>query len=405
MPPTLCAAELRLDTTRRQAWLGEQDITLSDLSFRVLACLAGAAPEAVSLAELKRVAWGLEVSDDAVKQRIKLLRRALEEAGANGLLATDRGRGYRLTQPAIFADTPAPASPKEIRTPRRHGAAIAAGLVISLLVIALAGWRLWPEADDGLSRVAVMPFSSGSDEADWLASGLELELASAIARIDGFEAVSRTSSHALAERRARTLHRELGADVLLDGHISQDETGYRVRVQLVDTRDETQIWSSQYSLPETGLNTVLADIATHIALIVHGTRGSGLYERMLAGPTGNIDAYEEYIMARAYLDRASPAHLEIAEAHFRAAIAQDPEFAMARAWLAYTLTRQEGAERGPAALDEANRALQLQPGLEEAVLARAEALAMTGDTRQADRLRREVRQTMPYLADFMSVRR
>ncbi len=73
-------------------------LNVNGLSFRVLDTLAQQAPQPVSHRELVAAVWGpLIVTEDTLRQRIRMLRQAL---GSSDYVLSERGLGYRLGYPA-----------------------------------------------------------------------------------------------------------------------------------------------------------------------------------------------------------------------------------------------------------------------------------------------------------------
>lgn len=89
---------LELDSGTFTLRRGGEQISLPQLSFELLLCLARHAPNVVSTEVLMDEVWGdVVVGEETVKQRVKLLRKALGDSGSDPryILAV-RGRGYRL---------------------------------------------------------------------------------------------------------------------------------------------------------------------------------------------------------------------------------------------------------------------------------------------------------------------
>lgn len=90
-------------------------VELPFLSLRVLEVLDQQRPAYVSGADLQRIVWpDTFITSDTVKQRIRLLRAALEEAGyEERLIDSVRGQGYRLQARLedVQSDAPAAAAP------------------------------------------------------------------------------------------------------------------------------------------------------------------------------------------------------------------------------------------------------------------------------------------------------
>ena len=75
-----------------------EEIALPKLSFELLLCLARHAPNVVTTDTLMDEVWGkVVVGEETVKQRVKLLRKALgDDSSDPRYIVAVRGRGYRL---------------------------------------------------------------------------------------------------------------------------------------------------------------------------------------------------------------------------------------------------------------------------------------------------------------------
>lgn len=108
----LQVGDLTVDLDTRQVTRNGEEIRLGRLSFDLLEALIRAAPAALSSDEIVQRVWsGDIVTDETVKQRVSLLRRALGQAPAGEYLETLRGFGYRLGVPVEGADDAEPSAP------------------------------------------------------------------------------------------------------------------------------------------------------------------------------------------------------------------------------------------------------------------------------------------------------
>lgn len=97
--------DLRIDLHHRRVVRHGKAIRLPALSFELLAALVRHAPEAVSFDRLISEVWsGRVVNEETVTQRVRLLRRALDDHGREPrYVESVRGHGYRLI-PAVESD-------------------------------------------------------------------------------------------------------------------------------------------------------------------------------------------------------------------------------------------------------------------------------------------------------------
>jgi DNA-binding response OmpR family regulator len=99
-PPqsVLDAGGLRVDLTARRAFVSESEIALGTTEFRLLEYLARNAGLTLSRQQILDRVWGDEFagSSNIVDVYVGQLRRKLRKAGAENLIATVWGVGYRL---------------------------------------------------------------------------------------------------------------------------------------------------------------------------------------------------------------------------------------------------------------------------------------------------------------------
>lgn len=96
--------ELRIDTRKRRASIGERWITLPPIQYRLLLALAQREGEVVDCQELLRLVWGYEAEDaearELVKVHIRQIRRRLSlDPEKHHYIHSVRGFGYMLAPP------------------------------------------------------------------------------------------------------------------------------------------------------------------------------------------------------------------------------------------------------------------------------------------------------------------
>jgi two-component system phosphate regulon response regulator PhoB len=80
----------------------EQDVTLGPTEFRLLRFLMARPDRVHSHVQLLDMVWGdhVYIEERTVDVHIRRLRVALEPHGADGMIETVRGSGYRLAAPS-----------------------------------------------------------------------------------------------------------------------------------------------------------------------------------------------------------------------------------------------------------------------------------------------------------------
>ncbi len=103
-PQQYQVGELRIDTRKRRASIGERWVTLPPIQYRLLLALAQREGEVVACQELLRLVWGYEAEDaearELVKVHIRQIRRRLSlDPEKRNYIHSVRGFGYMLAPP------------------------------------------------------------------------------------------------------------------------------------------------------------------------------------------------------------------------------------------------------------------------------------------------------------------
>ncbi len=240
-----------------------------------------------------------------------------------------------------------------------------------------------PPATD--RTVAVLPFSDLTASAGhaYLCEGIAEEVLTALANVGGLRVVSRASSFALRDSTltAHEKARRMGANSLLEGSVQAAGDRLRVNVRLSNSADGLQIWSRRF---DGNAQDVFAieDQITRAVVEQLQPEAQSQKAPLVTGPTANIDAHRLYLRGRQALNARTSARLRESIGFFTSALALDPEFALAHVGVAEAelLLGVYGVkapnEAMPASRAAAERALALQPGLGEALAARATTRAV-----------------------------
>ncbi|MGH7511553.1 MAG: protein kinase domain-containing protein [Gemmatimonadales bacterium] len=295
----------------------------------------------------------------------------------------------RFPDAAGFAEAlqRAPLSGGEARVaPRRRSAlwvAGAAGLALAAAISLRRHWSAPPGLAGAPIGLAVLPFRALGVVGD---SGvLTIGLPDAIiTRLAGVHQLRVRPTTAVLKYDGPTVDpqvaaRELAVAYILTGTVQSAGERLRVSVQLLREADGAALWGAHYDLARQDLLTLQDSVAERVsgalALRMTAAEQARMYRRYTAQPA----AYESYLRGRAQLARMSEAGTRGAVEDFGRALVLDPRYALARAGLAMASADmhlrfargEEVAGWGQRAAREAARALQLDPGLAEAHLARA----------------------------------
>jgi len=224
--------------------------------------------------------------------------------------------------------------------------------------------------------VAVLPFTDMSPEKDqeYFAEGIAEELINALAHVQGLRVVARTSAFALKSMNIdiREIGRMLSVKAVLEGSVRKAGNRLRVTAQLINVEDGFHLWSERYDREMDDIFAIQDEITVAIV--------DNLKVKLLAGEktalkkrsTNDPEAYSLYLKGLYFFARPSPESYEKALNFYRAAIAKDPNFALAYAGMANifgglgVLNLAPPAETWPKAKAALQKALSLDEDLAEA---------------------------------------
>lgn len=249
------------------------------------------------------------------------------------------------------------------------------GLVVAT-ALATAVMVTRPLVVDTAERsVAVLPFADLSPGGDqrYLADGVAEDLMTHLSTVSGLRVVSRTSvlPYRDARKPVADIGEELGVAYVLEGSVRRAGDRIRITAQLIDARRDEHMWAESFDRRLGDLFAVQTDIATRIGRELQVRLTEDERRRIRSAPTGDMLAYDEFLRGRDFYHRLKREANETAVAHFRRAVARDPDFALAHAWLGAALAARRHRFGGPDAwLDSAavaaGRALELDPDLPDA---------------------------------------
>jgi TolB-like protein/DNA-binding winged helix-turn-helix (wHTH) protein/Tfp pilus assembly protein PilF len=380
-------------------------IKLQDQPFTVLTLLLARQGELVTREEIRNTLWPADTFvdfDRSLNTAINRLRDALGDQAENPrFIETLPRRGYRFAYPAeVIRDEPAaPTAPREpaaaMVSPATEGPVtqpetrpwvwrlwiwrIGGVLVVTtVLLLYFSGWRFHrPPA--GRIVVAVLPFSnlSGDPAQDYFSAGQTEELITRLSRLNAAQlGVIGYTSMAAYKRDGKNLPRigaDLSAQYLVEGSVTRSGDRVRVNARLIQATDGTPVLSTSYEQNVGDILQVQSNVAQDIAEQIR----IRLAPRTKAAPV-NRDAYEAWLRGRYFINRRNDEDLKKGVEYLQAAVAKDPNFALAHASLAdvYSLLGFYSVipptEAYPKAKIEALRALELDRGLAEAHAALAD---------------------------------
>ena len=186
--------------------------------------------------------------------------------------------------------------------------------------------------------IAVLPFINASPdpENEYLSDGITDELINALAKVEGLRVASRTSVFALKGKPqdVRAIGALLDSGTVLEGTVRRSGMQVRITAQLTSTEDGRLVWSQRYDRRLDDVFAIQDEIARTIVNTLRATSFADLTAPPVRQHTRSAAAYRNYLKGRYEWNRRTQEGVVEAIRYFEAAIAEDPNYALAYTGLA-----------------------------------------------------------------------
>jgi eukaryotic-like serine/threonine-protein kinase len=310
-------------------------------------------------------------------QRIEDMRDELHDVLRE--LEADSSIGNTLTDatqsiaPRAFGALPK--QPRHFWTRSITIVAIAAAAIL-LLALSLYMFRRLPsvEPSEGISSLAVLPFTNSDPSTEYLSDGITESLIENLSRLPDLKVKSSSTVFHYKGRNtdAMQIGRELGVHALLSGTVVQRGDELAVSVELIDVRDDSHIWGERYGRKFSEVVALPQQISRDVSLKLRA-RADGIdHAQITKNYSPDSEAYRLYLQGRYNWNKRTVDGLRKGIDFFGQAILRDQDYGLAYAGLAdcylllnvYNVTSAEDSV--PKAENAANRALSINPDLAEA---------------------------------------
>jgi serine/threonine protein kinase/Tfp pilus assembly protein PilF len=234
--------------------------------------------------------------------------------------------------------------------------------------------------------VAVLPFTNMSADAEneYFTDGMAEEIINALTKIQSLRVTSRTSSFSFKGKNEDIpeIGKKLKVSTVLEGSVRKMGNRLRITAQLVNVADGSNLWSEKYDREIEDIFAIQDDISQAIVKALRVILTEGEKKQIEKARTENVQAYDYYLRGRQYFHQLRRKSLEYARQMFNKAIEIDREYARAYAGVAdscsmlytYFDAREFNLRQADIA---SHRALELEPELAEAHVARGLAVSLS----------------------------
>ncbi len=239
------------------------------------------------------------------------------------------------------------------------------------------------------NSIAVLPFDdlSSTGDQEYFSDGMTEEIIAKLSHISELRVISRTTVGQFKDSPldVPSIGRKLRVDYVLEGSVRKGKDRIRVTAQLIDTDDDSTLWSDSFDARSDDVFEVQENIAHAIvdALGIHLTD----FDRnaLTRTPTKIVPAYEAYLRGQALIEHwNNRAMVSASREFFQTALDLDPGYAGAMAGLASVEAQTyRNHDSDPSRLERADQLLDaaqaLEPYLVRAIVGRGEVMAMRYD--------------------------
>lgn len=221
--------------------------------------------------------------------------------------------------------------------------------------------------------IAVLPFANvtGDPEQGYFSDGITEDIITDLSKVSGLFVIARTSSFAFkgVSLGIAEISRKLGVRYILEGSVRRAGNRIRISTQLVNGSDGQQLWAERFDRDLEDIFTVQDDVTRKIVAALETELTAAEVAQRQIPHKLNAEAYDLYYHARDLMYQFTEKSIRKSRETARKAIDIDPRFARAHAVVSISLFVDHlnewngtGAPLLPVALDEAQRACELDPG-------------------------------------------
>jgi eukaryotic-like serine/threonine-protein kinase len=318
------------------------------------------------------------IKDIAIE--LKEVRREMLESGIESsvplISSASEAQTIRIQSQRPTAESPARTSSAEfiVNGLKRHKLAATTGALLILIAAAAFGIRSYLHATStevAVESIAVIPFVNQNRDPDdeWISDGLTESIINNLTQLPNLKVIARSSVFRYKGVDPVMVGQKLNVRAVLTGRITQRRDTMLISAELIDIRDNKQLWGEQYERRLADMLSVQREIAREITNNLRPTL-SGVEQSIMNKPmTASSEAYELYLKGRFYWNKRTPSDLLKAISFFEQAVDKDPNYAMAYTGVAdsYALltayTTESPRQLMPKAKEAALKALALDDNL------------------------------------------
>ena len=224
--------------------------------------------------------------------------------------------------------------------------------------------------------ILVLPFVNMSNDAeqDYFSDGLTEELISNLSRLKETRVISRTTSmrYKNTAKDTKTIGKETGADYIMEGSVRKSGNNLRITAQFIDAPRDVHLWAQSFRGTLDDIFDIQEDVSAKIVEALRLQLSTEEKVTLQKRYTDNTEAYQLYLQGIFFWKKRNEQGLSLAIKYFEKALEKDPDYALAWAGIADTLslmgeyTNLSRRDLYTKQMEAVHKALEIDPQLAEA---------------------------------------
>ncbi|HKC37593.1 MAG TPA: adenylate/guanylate cyclase domain-containing protein, partial [Chitinophagaceae bacterium] len=234
--------------------------------------------------------------------------------------------------------------------------------------------------------ILVLPFVnlSNDPEQEYFSDGLTEELISNLSKLKNTRVISRTTSmkYKGIAKDTKTIGKETGADYIMEGSVRKAGKNLRITAQFIDASRDIHLWAQNFRGTLDDIFDIQEDVSSKIVEALRLQLTSEEKNTLQKRYTDDSEAYQLYLQGIFFWKKRNEPGLKSAIKHFEKALEKDPDYALAWAGIADTLslmgeyTNISRRELYARQMEAVHKALEIDPQLAEAHVSLAISLML-----------------------------
>ena len=151
--------------------------------------------------------------------------------------------------------------------------------------------------------IAVMPFKNmtNDEEQEYFVDGVTEDIIANLSSWKSFPVIARNSTFSFKgqEIKPSELGQRLGADYIVEGSIRKGGNKIRITANLVDSKDDQQLWSKRWDRSLDDIFEVQDEVSQEVATLIFPALKGKEHERLRTKSPSSLSAWDNYLKALA----------------------------------------------------------------------------------------------------------